>query len=60
MTRKEYYESKSLQELRWECDMVMAHRCYMKEKENPKHKCNCPNPDNWDRERCLKYLLEEK
>ena len=50
----------NLQELRLDCEVEMAYRCYFKEKkakqEDLEYRCTCACTIDWTEEECLEYL----
>lgn len=62
MTEKEKkkFSEKSLEDLRWDCEMRLSNACRKAEDLVGKnYKCTCPDPDKWDREECEKFLKEK-
>ena len=62
MTEKEINKKleKSLDDLRFDCEMKLAKACMKAEKlvKGP-YKCTCPDPYEWTREECEKFLKEK-
>lgn len=53
-------EKKNLEDLRWDCEMRLANACRKAEDIVGKnYKCTCPDPKNWSREKCEKFLKEK-
>ena len=62
MTEKEKKKKleKSLDDLRFDCEMRLVNACMKAEKlvKGP-YKCTCPDPYKWNKEECEKFLKEK-